>query len=366
MTVAGPLGLRPEQAMFLEVVEQIARDRVAPVAEGIDAHGRLDADALELLRESQVLTAGLSEEQGGAGTDPFLGVLVVEHIAMASASLAVPVLMAHGCGYAVELGRDGARSVGRSVEDGGIPVLASGRPLAIVRTAGVDGPLRVEGAVASVPLVQISDAMFLPGWDEAAGEACLLTIDSCDVELEDPCGRTGLHGADVRDIKVSLELGPDAIVGGKASLQAAENWLLLGWAAVAAGVARAAITEAAAYMQERQQFGQPLAQFAALRQLLASAESRVGAVTSQLHAVAQREDVLKRSAGAACAAVAQTAAEVAVAVTIDAVQLHGGYGYVREYAVERLMRDAISVRARIGGSRTAGVQVADALLGAAA
>jgi alkylation response protein AidB-like acyl-CoA dehydrogenase len=336
--------------MFLEVVSQIARDRVAPVAQAVDESGRLDAGVLSLLGEQQVLTAGLSEPFGGAGTDPFLAVLILEQLAAASAALAVPALMAHGCGFALELGGERAAAAAESFQAGGVAVLA------------FPGPAR-EGASASACLADLADRFLLAGTGED-GERSIWALDAAAATLGEPQARTGLYGVEIR--RLSAKLAAREAIGGEASFQAARNWWLLGWAAIAAGVTRAAIDAAAGYMLERRQFGQPLAQFSALREILAAAESRLGGVVSQLHELARREDVLGPAAESRCAATARAAGATAVAVAIDAVQLHGGYGYVREYPVERLMRDAISVRARIGGSRATGPAIADSLLGAGA
>jgi alkylation response protein AidB-like acyl-CoA dehydrogenase len=335
--------------MFLEVVAQMARVRVAPVAHSIDESGRLDGEVLGLLREHQVLTAGLSEAYGGAGTDPFLGVLVIEQIAAASASLAVPALMAHGCGYALELAGERAGGAAKNLQEGGLAVLVC------------PGAAPEDSPPQSACLADIASLFLLAARDEENDRRCLWALDPAAVELGQAHERTGLHGVEIRDLRAAAAAGSP--VGGEPSFHAARNWWLLGWAAVAAGIGRAAIEAAGGYMLERRQFGQPLAQFPALRQMLAAAESRLAGVVAQLHQAARRDDVLDAAAGPLCAAAAQAAGAMAVAVTIDAVQLHGGYGYVCEYPVERLMRDAISVRARIGGSRTTGSAIADSLLG---
>jgi alkylation response protein AidB-like acyl-CoA dehydrogenase len=343
MSAAAAADLRSEQEMFLEVVEEMASGRVAPAAEQVDEQGRLDPDVLALLRENQVQTAGLSEDRGGAGNDPLLAVLVLERLAAASAALSVPALTAHGCGYALEAGDGGSDPIELGAEAAPLLVLNGEFKL---EAAG--DRVRLEGESPAVVCPGgPSDALLVAAVDERTGEACLVALDAARAELGEASARTGLRGIEIRPLSVAAELEPAAVVGGAAAAQAARNWWSLGWGAIATGIAGAAVSQAAEYLLERRQFGQPLAQFAALREIVARCQGRVGAAAAQLQATARRADALAASAAGDCAAAAWTATDAAVATTIDAIQLHGGYGYVREYPVERFMRDAVSARARV-------------------
>jgi alkylation response protein AidB-like acyl-CoA dehydrogenase len=364
MSVAA-VDLSSEQAMFLEVVEEMVRGRVAPVAEEVDEAGQLDAAVLELLRERQVQTAGLSEDRGGAGSDPLLGVLVLERIAAASASLAVPTLTAHGCGYALERGGGGPDPIELGAE--AAPLLVLDGTFELGPSPDREGAVRLEGAHRGVVCPGgPAEALLLVAFDERPGEPCVVALDSSAAELGEPSARTGLHGIGIRPLTLSVEIEAGAVVGAAAAAQALRNWWFLGWGAIATGIARAALAQATEYLLERRQFGQPLAQFAALRGMVARCQRRVGAAAAQVQATARRGDALAGSAAAECAAAAWTATDVAMATTIDAIQLHGGYGYVREYPVERLMRDAVSVRARVAAARKAETAGAADLLGEAA
>ena len=115
----------------------------------------------------------------------------------------------------------------------------------------------------------------------------------------------------------------------------------------AVGVARRALRTSADYLQERHQFGRPLARFGALQRMLVDAADRVAGASALLHLAAAG------TSGAACSQAARTAAEAAVAVADDAIQLHGGYGYTTEYLPERLLRDAVTLRAIAATGRAA-------------
>jgi len=113
---------------------------------------------------------------------------------------------------------------------------------------------------------------------------------------------------------------------------------------VTAGVARRALTEAELYAADRRQFGQPIGEFPAVRAILDGCEDLVTAAESELGAAGTAE-----ASGTAqlsrLARAARRTARGAVAVCLDAIQVHGGYGYVVGSPVERLLRDAISLRA---------------------
>jgi alkylation response protein AidB-like acyl-CoA dehydrogenase len=120
---------------------------------------------------------------------------------------------------------------------------------------------------------------------------------------------------------------------------AVRSSLLAGLAAVAAGIAGAAVDAASAYAAQRHQFGGPLAALPVIRASLTDQVQRTAALTHAVFAGAPG------SLGAI--AVARLACDVALEVADAALQVHGGYGYLREYRIERLLRDALSLRASV-------------------
>jgi alkylation response protein AidB-like acyl-CoA dehydrogenase len=148
----------------------------------------------------------------------------------------------------------------------------------------------------------------------------------------------------------------------------------LGTAAQAVGIGRAALEHAVAYAREREQFGQPIAHFGGIQEKLAEMARRVTVARAATHAAAARVGTVEtggHGAGgldgsAAWAAVAKlTASEAAMWVTDEAVQVFGGYGYMRDYPVEKLMRDAKGTEIYEGTSEILRVVIARALLRAA-
>jgi len=114
----------------------------------------------------------------------------------------------------------------------------------------------------------------------------------------------------------------------------------LGVAAQAVGIAQGATDHAAAYAAERRQFGQPIADFQGIQFKLADMETRTAAARELLYRACSKIDRGEADAGKYSAMAKLFASDTAMAVTVEAVQVLGGYGYVNEYPVERYMRDA--------------------------
>ena len=142
-----------------------------------------------------------------------------------------------------------------------------------------------------------------------------------------------------------VRVGADGLLGEEGrglshALEALDHGRL-GVAAQAVGIARAALDQAVAYAAQRQQFERPIKDFQAIQFKLADMATRVSAARALLHEVAQEEAPGGGGQRAARAAMSKLfASEAAMWVTTQAIQVFGGYGYMRDYPVERLFRDA--------------------------
>jgi alkylation response protein AidB-like acyl-CoA dehydrogenase len=194
-----------------------------------------------------------------------------------------------------------------------------------------------------VELAAFADLLVVVSGPVGSERADLVARRSAQVVVGPPLATTGLRGADARS--VTMQTVPVvANIGGPAAVAALRRWHAMGLAAIAAGVARRALAEATVYAAERRQFGQPIADFPAVRAILAGCDDSVAAAESGLVAVGQAEATGRPNLRLAVRA-ARRAARGAVAVCLDALQVHGGYGYVSGAPAERLLRDAISLRA---------------------
>jgi alkylation response protein AidB-like acyl-CoA dehydrogenase len=113
-----------------------------------------------------------------------------------------------------------------------------------------------------------------------------------------------------------------------------------GVAAQAVGIAQGALDEAVKYAREREQFGQPIASFQGLQFMLADMATKIEAARALTYQAARSIDAGDKDAAKASAMAKVFASDVAMEVTTDAVQVLGGYGYMKEYPVEKMMRDA--------------------------
>ena len=137
----------------------------------------------------------------------------------------------------------------------------------------------------------------------------------------------------------------------------------LGVAAQAVGIAQGATDYAAAYAQERKQFGKPIAAFQGIQFKLADMESRTAAARELLYSACSKADAGSPEMGKYSAMAKLIASDTAMWVTTEAVQVLGGYGYVSEYPVERMMRDAKITQIYEGTNQIQRVVMARALLG---
>jgi alkylation response protein AidB-like acyl-CoA dehydrogenase len=148
--------------------------------------------------------------------------------------------------------------------------------------------------------------------------------------------------------------------GFKYAMQSLEHGRL-GIAAQALGIARAALDASVAYAKERKQFGRPIADFQAIQHKLADMASRVHSSRALLHSAASAKDRGER-VGAAASMVKLLASETAMWVTTQAIQVFGGYGYVKDYPVERYFRDAKVTEIYEGTNEIQRMVIARALL----
>jgi alkylation response protein AidB-like acyl-CoA dehydrogenase len=160
-----------------------------------------------------------------------------------------------------------------------------------------------------------------------------------------PEKKLGIKGSPTREVYLdSVRLPADRIVGDpgtgfRTAMQTLDHTRVT-IAAQAVGIAQGALDYALGYVQERKQFGKVIAEFQGLQFMLADMGMKVEAARQLTYAAAGRSDQVAPDLTFFGAAAKAFASDVAMAVTTDAVQLLGGYGYTRDYPLERMMRDA--------------------------
>ena len=202
---------------------------------------------------------------------------------------------------------------------------------------------------ATVPGLFDPEVVVLLDADGAGG----VVVTAAASSVEAAPRRTGLADAQLRAVRIVGE--PSARLDRDAASAALDDLAML-TAAAALGVAEAALAVSVDYAGQRRQFGSALLTFAGMRAILAEMQLRVSTVDALL------EQVLDTGTTAGVLELAATAGRAAVDVTIDAIQVHGGYGYVDEYPVAGLLRDAVSLRAR-SSRRSSVARLGDARFG---
>lgn len=353
-------GLDEQQQMVLDMVRAFARDRVAPGAAERDASGEFPVDLFREMGELGLLGMMVPEEYGGAGMDVVTYLLAVEELARADASVAVAMSVTNSvCCWPIV--RFGSEEQKRRV----LPPLAAGEMLggfmltepeagsdaAALRTRYRDDGdcWRLDGAKAwitngGVGRIFVCLATRDPGLGARGISAFILDADQPGVEFAKPEEKMGLRAS--KTCMVGLDgarVPKDGMLGeegqGFRIALATLDHSRLGIAAQAVGIAQAAFDEALRYARERQQFGRPILEHQAVAFRLAEMDTEIAAARALLYDAAVASTMPGRHSRESARAKLY-ASEMCNRVAAWAVQIHGGYGYSREYAVERLYRDA--------------------------
>jgi alkylation response protein AidB-like acyl-CoA dehydrogenase len=350
-----------EHLDFRDTIRQIARERIAPRAAEIDEKAEYPHDLRQLLAEQDILGLPFETEYGGTGTGALMLNMAVEEIAKACASTAL-ILMIQ------ELGTLPIRLFGsEELKQRFLPRCASGEwspafalsepdagsdPGGMLTKAVPDGDEWViNGTKNWITNLGIADFyVVFAVTDAQAGHSRGIT--AFVVEADRPGfsvgkleHKLGIRGSPTgQPIFDEVRVPQENIVGdvnrGFKVAMATLDHSRLGVAAQALGIAQGATDYAAAYARERKQFGQPINSFQAIQFKLADMETQCAAGRELLYQACAKIDRGDADVGKYSAMAKLFCSDVAMGVTVEAVQVLGGYGYVKEYPVERMLRDA--------------------------
>ena len=360
MTTAttGVYEIPQEHRDFLEGIRAIVQGRVAPRAAEIDRTSEYPWDIRELFGEADILALPFAEEYGGTGTGTLMLQMAVEEIAKASASCAL-ILMVQELGtLPLQLfGTDEQkqRFLPRCATGEWSPAFALSEPEAGSDPAGMrttavrDGDEWViNGQKNWISNASIADFyVVFAKTDRESGRISAFIVEK-DREGFDPGHlehKLGIKGSptgspsftDVRVPAANL-LGAEG-KGLSLALTVLER-TRLGAAAQAVGIAQGATDYANQYSKERIAFGKPINQLQGLQFKLADMETKTAAARELLYKACAMADRNEPGLGKWTSMAKLFASDAAMEVTVEAVQVLGGYGYVEDYPVERMMRDA--------------------------
>ncbi|HEX5622634.1 MAG TPA: acyl-CoA dehydrogenase family protein [Solirubrobacteraceae bacterium] len=358
---ADTYALTDDQLEFRATIRQIVAERVAPRAAEIDAKAEYPWDIRKLFSEHDLLGLPFPEEYGGTGTGTLMLNIAVEEVARACASSALILMIQELGTLPIQLfGTDELkqRFLPRCATGEWTPAFALSEPEAgsdpggmITRAVRDGDEWVVTGTKNWITNLGVADFYVVfaktdPSAARSRGiSAFVVEADRPGFSVGKLEHKLGIKGSPTgQPIFDDVRIPAGNLIGEEGrGMHVALGTLdhsRLGVAAQAVGIAQGATDHAAAYARERRQFGQPISEFQGIQFKLADMETRTAAARELLYRACSKIDRGEPDAGKYSAMAKLFASDAAMAVTVEAVQVLGGYGYVTEYPVERYMRDA--------------------------
>jgi alkylation response protein AidB-like acyl-CoA dehydrogenase len=352
--------LSDEQDMLRAAVRQLAEDKIAPRADEIDETGEFPYDVLDALVRSGFHAVHVPEEYGGMGADAISACIVIEEVARVCASSSlIPAVNKLGSQPVILSGSDQLKkevltplAAGEVMFSYALSEREAGSDAASMRTRAVlDGDHWVLNGTkcwitnAGVSTYYTVMAVTDPGKGANGISAFVVHKDDPGFSVGAKERKLGIKGSPTCEIYVeNCTIPAERIVGEpgtgfKTALRTLDH-TRLAIGAQALGIAQGALDAAVGYVKERKQFGRRLADFQGLQFMLADMAMRVEASRQLVYAAAARAERDEPNLTFTSSAAKVFASDTAMAVTTDAVQLFGGYGFTKDFPVERMMRDA--------------------------
>ncbi len=351
----------PEEHLAIrEAVREVCEAKVTPNAAEADETGEFPQASYDALRASDFHAPHIPTEYGGAGADALATAIVIEEVARACASSSLipavnklgtlPIILSGSedlkkrflapvasgeamfsyCLSEPEAGSDAAAMTTKAVRDGDHWVLN-----------GVKRWITNAGVSQYYTVFAVTE----PGVGARGISAFVVDKADAGVSFGAPERKLGIKGSPTREVYLdNARIPADRIIGepgtGFATAMKTLDHTRVTIAAQALGIAQGALDAALAYVKERKQFGKPIADFQGVQFMLADMGMKLTAARELTYSAAARSergaaDLTYFGAAAKC-----FASDVAMEVTTDAVQLLGGYGYTKDFPLERMMRDA--------------------------
>ena len=357
--------LPEEHRLLRQTVRDVAEAKIAPFAAEVDADARFPAEALDALTGAGLHAAHIPDSYGGEGADALAAVIIIEEVARVCASSSlipavnklgtVPLLLSGSAELKTKYLPPVAR--GEALFSYALSEANAGSDAAGMQTRAVrDGDWWVLNGtkmwISNAGVSQYYTVMAVTDRDRGARGISAFVVEKTDpgVSFGEPEKKLGIKGSPTRTVIMEdTRIQADRIIGaegtGFKTALATLDHTRITIAAQALGIAQGALDYATGYVKERRQFGKQIADFQGVQFMLADMAMKLeGARQLTYHAAALSERAMAgekvpnltfASSAAKC-----LASDTAMAVTTDAVQLLGGYGYTRDFPVERMMRDA--------------------------
>ncbi|QYC38766.1 Acyl-CoA dehydrogenase [Nonomuraea coxensis DSM 45129] len=354
-----------EHDMLRETVRALADEKIAPHAAAADENEEFSWDVYKALVAADLHAVHVPEQYGGAGADALATVIVIEEVARACASTSlipavnklgtVPLLLSASEELKMRYLKPMAR--GEAMFSYALSEPEAGSDAASMRTRAVaDGDSYVLNGtkmwITNAGVSEYYTVMAVTDPSAGARGISAFVVEKSDegVSFGPKERKLGIKGSPTRQVIMdNVRIPADRMIGapgtGFKTALATLDHTRITIAAQALGIAQGALDYAIGYVKERKQFGRPVADFQGVQFMLADMAMKLEAARQlTYHAAAKSEramngepqkDLTFLSSAAKCAA-----SDAAMEITTDAVQLLGGYGYTKDFPVERMMRDA--------------------------
>ncbi len=376
----------PEDHLALrEAVRELAEDRIAPHAAEADELAEFPRASYEALVRGDFHAPHIPEEYGGVGADALATCIVIEEVARVCASSSlIPAVNKLGTMPLLLAASEDVKkryltpvAAGEALFSYGLSEREAGSDTASMRTRAVpDGDSWVlngqKSWITNAGVSQYYTVLAVTDPDGPRGRnitAFVVEQGDQGFEVAPPERKLGIKGSPTCELRFDgVRLGPERLVGTpgeglKIALRPLDHTrITIG--AQAVGIAQGALDASTAYVKERKQFGKAVADFQGIQFMLADMAMQLEAARQLVYVAAGKSERNDADLSFFGAAAKCFASDVAMKITTDAVQLLGGYGYTRDYPVERMMRDAKITQIYEGTNQIQRVVMARQLLAA--
>jgi alkylation response protein AidB-like acyl-CoA dehydrogenase len=365
MTAPPSYALSEEHQALRQTVRDLAEAKIAPFAADVDEAARFPQEALDALTAARLHAAHIPEAHGGEGADALAAVIIIEEVARVCASSSlIPAVNKLGTMPLLLSGSEALQAKylppvarGEALFSYALSEAGAGSDAASMKTRAVrDGDHWVLNGtkmwITNAGVSQYYTVMAVTDPERGARGISAFVVEKPDpgVSFGSPEKKLGIKGSPTRTVILDgTRIPADRMIGdegtGFKTALATLDHTRITIAAQALGIAQGALDYAAGYVKERRQFGRAIADFQGLQFMLADMAMKIEAARQlTYHAASLSERAIHGHSAPgltfASSAAKCFASDTAMQVTTDAVQLLGGYGYTRDFPVERMMRDA--------------------------
>lgn len=351
--------LSEEQVAIGKMVRELMEEQIGPRAREIDEKGEYPQWVHDLFRKYDLFASCIPVEYGGVDGLHLTHCLVIEQVARVCASSSMIIgIQSLGSGPIIRFGNEEqkqrwlpALAAGEKVCGFGLTEPNAGTDARAITSRAVraDGGWRLNGRKCFITHANVADVITVFAQVDVGGRdritAFLLETDGEGFTVDKIEHKMGLRGSPTCSFVMEDFWLPEENVLGEVGqgleiLQAGLHRGRIGTASQALGIAQGALERSAAYVGVREQFGRPLAEMQAVQQIGGEMATQVSAARCLTYVAAAKFDSKAPDLESFSAMAKLFATDTAMKVTTDAIQIMGGYGYMVEYEVERMMRDA--------------------------